>query len=1059
MGKSNRPTPTHSTQPTLANHFAPLASNAEHAATATPHSPLAPPRHSSSPDATVVDSCLDQPPTPPSASAASSTLIPSQEVIAFHTASADSLTSTPQSTLSSSPSPSSPSLSSTADNSTVTDEVVGGQPDNGNANNAAAMDDDGYTLQTRRTKKGKRKDPPPQPKPNSKPTISISRNTDKEDKRDSDGSPTCRRIRRRTSTPPATPTATTTHRSAASTARLSSSSPASSSSASVAATRPSTPVASLNAGASSTATVVGTAVAAAVARALQPHPDRVADIQQPIPARAFSATVVQPVAHQSLASNSPATRQRPTGNSAVQSSLQQQQQQRQQANDGNKQERLKAANVPTRLLEQCDIRPQSNTALVLTLRPTADLLPNARPAWAALRRPTGAGSASLTAVAELLTRLHVPLPTLPLLYGKHSTLDELAAELEQRASNAVSDNDGDSEATDWRAMLSSASTDDERGELLVERAAAITAATHDTTPYATWQRVLHPSSGNMTRRRAGGGNDSNGQPANDDDNNNSRNHNNTDNHCTLKLEFHSPLIRLAVEHHLRQQHAGVEAELVVEPYRRQLIAARVTGFPVGPIHPGRHELCNDVSELHGNWQLLRQYLLRVAPHCTPARTPEPPYNGLGVVDFVLEESKMIELYKLQDHDVQLRAEHGITRPLRLTYAVLRQSKHTACSRCFRPGHKERDCQQARPPPGTVICRACYKPGHLARDCTLPAAERHCRMCDKAGHYAAHCAMYRSSWVNVTPPPFKQQHPLQPAPRSSTAFIGNWAAAASGLRLEQPVEEPPQPQRPSQQSHRGAADSASLTGRRKKARLQPAQQQHADEDDDMQTNEQPQPRATSTTDVVLAALLSTLNTIQQNAAKQAEVMERMQRDAAEQVKQQAASQEKALASLATTITATLTTAIAQLLDRFMPSQQDKSKYGYRTDDNQPMAGLFPQHNSTTAAMMEHQPTTQSDKSTRPQPTASPATTAAAARATVDNHTAHCQIQMPLSNPSSPPVQLSGDYRHASLHIHNACPAREQPSPTDGAQQTGQQRAQLPPANGGQPAPTAVAPNEQ
>lgn len=1045
------PPPPRTVQSVISGYYEPIADGAEHTPAATPRSQLArsapreSPRDSLAVEGLTGENSLDQPPAPlPPLN--SSTPPPPPPSERPPTAPVDRSPAA-QPSPSTPPAPhQSPSLSApTADGIPCMDESGDEKYDD------SAMDVGSYETQRRKAGAAKRKQTQlANGRPANRPTTSTSADG-KEEKADEDDSPTqpsSKRSNTRTLTPHGNADGRNAHRSSSTSSSSSSAaqSPASSHQTQGQNGHHSVAV-------SSPAVHIGTPVATVVVRALstgtQPAPAQPprqpATTPTPSAARSTAPPAAQPSASQPSHSSS--------------SAAQQQQQQRQQANNGNKQERLKAANVPLRLLEQCDIRSQSNTALVLTLRPAADQQPNARPAWAALRRPTGAGSASLTAVAELLTRLHVPLPTLPLLYGKHSTLTELAAELEQHTSNAVSGNDGDSEATDWRAVLSSASTDDERGELLVERAAAITAATHDTTPYATWQRVLHPSSGNMTRRRAGGGNDSNGQPANDDDNSNSRNHNNTDNHCTLKLEFHSPLIRLAVEHHLRQQHAGVKAEMVVEPYRRQLIAARVTGFPVGPIHPGRHELCNDVSELHGNWQQLRQYLLRVAPHCTPARTPEPPYNGLGVVDFVLEESKLVELYKLQDHDVQLRAEHGITRPLRLTYAVLRQSKHTACSRCFRPGHKERDCQQARPPPGTVTCRACYKPGHLARDCTLPAAERHCRMCDKDGHYAAHCAMYRSSWVKVTPPPFKQQHPLQPAPRSSAAFMGSWAAAASGLRLEQPVEEPPQPQQPSQQPHRGVADSASLAGRRKKARLQPAQQQHADEDDDMQTNEQQQPRATSATDVVLAALLSTLNTIQQNAAKQAEVIERMQRDAAEQVKQQAASQEKALASLATTITVTLTTAIAQLLDRLMPSQPDKPKYGYRTDDSQPMAGLFPQHNSTTAAMMEHQLTTQSDKSTRPQPTASPATTAAAARATVNNHTTHCQIQMPLSNPSSSPVQLSGDNRHTSLHIHNTCPAREQPPPTDDAQRTGQQRAQLPPANGGQPAPTAVAPNEQ
>ncbi len=782
MGKSIRPTPTHSTQPTLANHFAPLASNAEHAATATPHSPLAPPRHSSSPDATVVDACLDQPPTPPSASTASSTLIPSQEVIAFHSASADSLTSAPQSTLSSSPSPGSPSLSSTADNSTVTDGVVGGQPDNGNADNAAAMDDDGYTLQTRRTKKGKRKDPPPQPKPNSKPTISISRNTDKEDKRDSDGSPTCRRIRRRTSTPPATPTATTTHRSAASTARLSSSSPASSSSASVAATRPSTPVASPNAGASSTATVVGTAVAAAVARALQPHPDRVADIQQPIPARAFSATVVQPVAHQSLASNSPATRQRPTGNSAVQSSLQQQQQ--------PPQPRPRAAAAPPKLIARCGATELSDTSFVLTLSANTAQPGYIASKWSRLPRPSPKNSRSRVAIARLLDNLSIPLPPLPRAYIECNTVEELTHKLQQRT-------DTSQPVTDWAERVSRLPANDNSAlaSFLIDSADSVRANTRDADGLTRWLDLLTPRTACLSRRSAP---QQAAAPARQADNS----------RCVLRLDIASPLVRLCVAHHLgtisTQLAASPDAQLrqpvswTVQPYRRRLIAAQVSGLDIGPTSVDLTGRFTSMSEPFGSWQTVRQWLLSVAPHCSPSREWTTLNNGTAAVEFVLEPTYLHELDALKG---QTAPTYGITRPLRLHVSTLLQSTTVACSTCGTAGHKARDCPQ-RPPNGVSTCKNCFTPDHRTADCTVARTEQVCKLCSERGHTTLGCRQYRPRWTDVAKQGDAQRRaaqPAQPSPPRNT-FNDELTAQLQGRTFTRAAPHTAPQQRSTQPAH-------------------------------------------------------------------------------------------------------------------------------------------------------------------------------------------------------------------------------------------------------------------
>ena len=86
--------------------------------------------------------------------------------------------------------------------------------------------------------------------------------------------------------------------------------------------------------------------------------------------------------------------------------------------------------------------------------------------------------------------------------------------------------------------------------------------------------------------------------------------------------------------------------LTVHPYRRRLVAATVTGFTVGPINPGAHTECSSRGELHGNWELLRLYLQTTAPNCHPSLQQTLLGNGVGAVDFVLEDTHRHELLAL-----------------------------------------------------------------------------------------------------------------------------------------------------------------------------------------------------------------------------------------------------------------------------------------------------------------------------------------------------------------------------------------------------------------------------
>jgi hypothetical protein len=495
---------------------------------------------------------------------------------------------------------------------------------------------------------------------------------------------------------------------------------------------------------------------------------------------AIPATLPLSAAAPRAASQSPTTI--PQTSAPAPAAARRQQQQQQRRGDSRQQPRTKATAPPLGLIARCGTPVVSETSLVLTLTPTAAHPAGTAAAWSRLPRPSDKDSRSMVAVARLLTSLRIPLPHLPRLYNRCNTPAELADRLRQRSPGVTHS------GIDWDKDIGGVADDGSLGLLLVSRADAIAAETADTAKLTQWAELLTPHSGCMSSRPAS-------QPA-------TAAGRSADSRCVLRLDFASPLVCRAVGAYLYHQasHAATPSTAppntqqppvtwTVQHYRRRLIAARVSGFAIGPLNHDPVSRFTSLTEPHGNWQVLRQWLASAAPHCAPSNTPVTLSSGVGAVDFVLEETHQGELYALNGTTAP---DSGITRPLRLHVSILRQSPNTACSICGEAKHRARDCP-SKPLDGLRTCKVCFGHGHTAQDCTVQAGQRVCKLCNEHGHSTLQCSKYRPRWVDIVPADRKggrdgkdsgERSLTPPAPRNT--FAAERIALLQGKQFVQPA---------------------------------------------------------------------------------------------------------------------------------------------------------------------------------------------------------------------------------------------------------------------------------
>ena len=470
---------------------------------------------------------------------------------------------------------------------------------------------------------------------------------------------------------------------------------------------------------------------------------------------------------------------------------QQPQQQQQRGSSDRRQPARRADPAPASpsLLQQFGVTADSSTSLVLTLRAGAGRTANAAAAWSSLPPPSAKNSRSVTAVARLLSKLQVPAPTLPMLYNQCSTAAELAAHTalnaQQPAAPAASV--GAADAANNAAFSYSAST---LGSFLIGRAATLLAAAPSSDKLTTWAQLLTPHTSSMYRpsdKRS---------PA-------TQQQQTTSKYRKLRLDFASPLTCAAVRHHLElaaaeltsKEEADSSAPRVlfdVAPYTRRLIVAQVSGFAVGPTHPGDVDAprCNSMSELHGNWELLHDFLVRTAPHCTPSQRAHVLSSGKGAVDFVLEETHRHELHALIG---AVDSNSGIKLPHSLDISIRRQPPVTVCSTCGARDHRAAACPNKQAD-GRRSCKWCLTLDHATDGCQVRAQDRKCVLCpDSTGHATLTCKHYRPQFVKVAA--------VRPTNQRNT-FAEAHVAALKGRRWEQPAPAPTAPARsPPQQQQR------------------------------------------------------------------------------------------------------------------------------------------------------------------------------------------------------------------------------------------------------------------
>ena len=447
------------------------------------------------------------------------------------------------------------------------------------------------------------------------------------------------------------------------------------------------------------------------------------------------------------------------------------QQQPQQTASSKRKKLPRPAPVQESMLRSCGVSAISDTSIVVTLQCTAPLSGKARLPWSAIPHPSASNNRAAAATAILLDRLRFRLPPQPQLYAQLSTPQQLADKLVGLPDSQLDH--------DWYEQLAAASRDGTLGAFLASNVDTVNAATRGLKSTTDWLDVLTSNTNRLNRGQSTSQHNAaaEGRPSDELA------------RCVLRLDFPTPLLCASIAHSLRQLPEAEQTTIAslsaaqppytlkVEPYRLRQIAVTVTGFAIGPVGGKYAHPFNSPGELHGNWQLLRSQLRGLAPHCAPAAQARRMYNGVGAVDFVLEQAHLHELYAL---DGYMEPSYGITRPLKLVYKILRRSEVVACRICRQTGHMAHQCTSTE----GETCKACSKPGHEAASCTLPPAERYCAICSAHGHSTAYCHKYRPSYVDTRPAAKPRARSTHSAERAEQMRGGRSYAQVAGATAPQ-----------------------------------------------------------------------------------------------------------------------------------------------------------------------------------------------------------------------------------------------------------------------------------
>ena len=462
--------------------------------------------------------------------------------------------------------------------------------------------------------------------------------------------------------------------------------------------------------------------------------------------------------------------------------------------------------------------------------------PNRRRTVAAkLPRHSNGDSKLAIAVGELLTKsLGIPAPRLLKALSQHDSVVDLHHALEQHPTFSSAVNRPHQLAT-FMSQLSTAASTDSGDTATATALLATPLGPHlpDSHCHSSWFDYLNPSTDvlkSSSPKEAGV-------------------------RHVIRLAFNSELVATAVQAHIQRytsllrpkgQPAYTPAELdVLEPWQRSWVRAAsrdgvlhmdtdvteyairyettlVCGFSPDTDHTLLPSEDGVYGEMYGSYTRFCAFLATHAPHCAPC--PLEGRRGSSRIQFVHEAKYRYELYRLAG---RVSPQHGITRPLRLTYMQLRRAQVQCCSACGAPGHMGRVChlRQPRPAPpaaddgkmevdearpsGTPlapllsekqsVCHECYSHAHphpLA--CPAPPADVKCKVCDEVGHSSFRCRQYRTSWAPLTAP--VSSHAPNPRPLALIAQQcgrprPTWSDVASPARVDYDTTSTPHPPAP------------------------------------------------------------------------------------------------------------------------------------------------------------------------------------------------------------------------------------------------------------------------
>ena len=333
--------------------------------------------------------------------------------------------------------------------------------------------------------------------------------------------------------------------------------------------------------------------------------------------------------------------------------------------------------------------------------------PNRRRTVAAkLPRHSNGDSKLAIAVGELLTKsLGIPAPRLLKALSQHDSVVDLHHALEQHPTFSSAVNRPHQLAT-FMSQLSTAASTDSGDTATATALLATPLGPHlpDSHCHSSWFDYLNPSTDvlkSSSPKEAGV-------------------------RHVIRLAFNSELVATAVQAHIQRytsllrpkgQPAYTPAELdVLEPWQRSWVRAAsrdgvlhmdtdvteyairyettlVCGFSPDTDHTLLPSEDGVYGEMYGSYTRFCAFLATHAPHCAPC--PLEGRRGSSRIQFVHEAKYRYELYRLAG---RVSPQHGITRPLRLTYMQLRRAQVQCCSACGAPGHMGRVCHLRQPRP-------------------------------------------------------------------------------------------------------------------------------------------------------------------------------------------------------------------------------------------------------------------------------------------------------------------------------------------------------------------------